>query len=367
MTRTGALLVAVAITAVACGGGGGGAVTAELDIIDPRADVRTAGAEEYATGEDGAALELGDGVRTDRNGFAEIGYPDGSLTRIDRDTEFQVVALGEVPEGPDVQAELGVGRAWNRVNDISEGGRFEVQTSVATATVRGTAFDVDCAFGCLFRVLDGTVEVSDGDGASVSLDAGQGVQVSGDGRFGPILALAVLGDDRWLSRNLELDGASGFPLIELPPGPDPGRSGIGGTWDVRFVATENSTDPEAPPGSSSDVTFTIDPECDAGPCDATIDAGQAGTFDIVLAGGVHTIDDTEQTTTAECQPRPVFDRRVTGSLLVTTVIADQPDQAAVFVGTVREEFTPLPDAVAAGCAEDGVTVRESEVRGLLRL
>ncbi|HEX9765564.1 MAG TPA: FecR domain-containing protein, partial [Nitriliruptorales bacterium] len=288
------------------------------------------------------------------------------LTRVDRGSEFRVLALGDAAGVPQVEAELGAGRAWNRVEELGDEASFEVSTAVATAAVRGTAFDVDCAFGCLFRVFEGTVQLTNAAGDSVILDAGQALAVAADGTFGPILALVLLDDDPWLARNLVLDEAAGFPVVILPPAPDAGQAGIGGAWDVRFVSTDESTDPDAPAGSASDVTFTIQPTCEVGPCGGTIDAGQAGTFDIVLVDGVHTIDDTEQTTTAECQPEPVFDRRVTGELLPAAVRADDEAQAAVFVGTVREEFTPLPAAVAAGCAEEGVRLRVSEIRGVLR-
>ena len=38
-------------------------------------------------------VAVGDGVRTDATGFAEVAYGDGSRTRLDVNTEFEVVAL----------------------------------------------------------------------------------------------------------------------------------------------------------------------------------------------------------------------------------------------------------------------------------
>ena len=39
-------------------------------------------------------VAVGDGVRTDATGFAEVAYGDGSRTRLDVNTEFEVVAVG---------------------------------------------------------------------------------------------------------------------------------------------------------------------------------------------------------------------------------------------------------------------------------
>ena len=69
---------------------------------------------------------------------------------------------------------MGVGRTWHRVQAVgAASGGFEVETSQATATVRGTAFLVSCLTveSCDYSVMEGVVDVDvgrwdggDGDG-----------------------------------------------------------------------------------------------------------------------------------------------------------------------------------------------------------
>ena len=88
-------------------------------------------------------VAVGDGVRTDVTGFAEIAYLDGSRTLLDIDTEFEVVELTDDAGVSTTRTSMGVGRTWHRVESLGEG-EFTVETSQATATVRGTAFVLDC-------------------------------------------------------------------------------------------------------------------------------------------------------------------------------------------------------------------------------
>ena len=131
-------------------------------------------------------VAVGDGVRTDVTGFAEIAYLDGSRTRLDVDTEFEVVELTDDAGVSTTRTSMGVGRTWHRVESLGEG-EFTVETSQATATVRGTAFVLDCvsAGNCSYVVFEGVVEVALGDWLGDRGDrAGEGRSRRGSRRSG---------------------------------------------------------------------------------------------------------------------------------------------------------------------------------------
>ena len=106
-------------------------------------EVRSGAESPYEALADINPVAVGDGVRTDDTGYAEIAYVDGSPTRLDIDTEFEVVELVNDAGVASARTSMGAGRTWHRVESLGEG-RFTVETSQATATVRGTAFVLDC-------------------------------------------------------------------------------------------------------------------------------------------------------------------------------------------------------------------------------
>ena len=85
------------------------------------------------------------GCAPTRPGLPRWPTADGSRTRFDVNTEFEVVSLTDDAGNAVTRTQMGLGRTWNRVESLgSTGGGFVVETSQATATVRGTAFLVSC-------------------------------------------------------------------------------------------------------------------------------------------------------------------------------------------------------------------------------
>jgi hypothetical protein len=117
---------------------------ADAISIEPAVDARVGSATAFSPVSDPTPVATGDVVRTDSTGFAEIAYFDGSRTRLNVDTEFEVLELADDVAGSTVRTRLDVGRTWNRVETLGEGDEFSVETSVATAVVQGTAFSVQC-------------------------------------------------------------------------------------------------------------------------------------------------------------------------------------------------------------------------------
>src|SRR3990170_1825609 len=109
-------------------------ITATLRVLDQPVEVVVAGDPVPAT--DGRNLEAGDTVRTGPGGRAAIEYSDGSVTRLDHDTEFTVVTLGP-DAGPRVIESVQVsGNSYHRVAGVYEtGSRFDVATPGATVAV----------------------------------------------------------------------------------------------------------------------------------------------------------------------------------------------------------------------------------------
>jgi len=180
---------------------------------------------------DKAAVEAGDIVRTDDTGFAEIAYFDGSRTRLDVNTEFEVIELAETDEHLDVSARMGLGRTWHRVQDLGTGdGSYAVETSVATATVRGTAFLVACPSDgeCTFTVLEGSLMIAPIGGERFDLDAPAAVTVR-DGEAGEPRAVEIdaLLAERWVARNVELDADADFAELDASPDEPEEASGDG--------------------------------------------------------------------------------------------------------------------------------------------
>lgn len=285
--RGGVLAIAAfALLASACGGADDGGLgdlisgdddtpaaggdAALLGVLEPGVDVRESVAAEYLPGVDGDDLFLGEAVRTDATGFAQIGYPDGSLTRLDVDTEFEIVALSS-DAGQEVSSRLDAGRAWNRVKDVS-GGSFEVDTSVGVAAVRGTAFDVDCRMTCTYSVFEGIVLVTTSLGIEVELQAGETVTVDEDGIPGDIQPADY--DDPWVAQNIDRDEQDDPAFVRPIEPEDSGRdeaaqSRLEGEYEIQGTITSSSTADEV--GDPVQRTYVFTPDCSTGPCGGSAD------------------------------------------------------------------------------------------------
>jgi len=295
------LVVVVGVVAAGCGGGGGdaaGAVgsLAEVVRIDDRVDVRLGDAVELtAVSSEAQPVELGDLIRTDGSGFAEVTYFDGSLTRLDVDTEFTVVALSDAPEASVVRSEMGVGRTWQRVEELSGEDVFEVETAVATAVVRGTAFVIECPspVECSFSVFEGSVEVVVGD-RSVVVEAGESVTVTAEevGEPGPLVGDPLV-DDGWLARNVGLDDDKGFEELAADgTGSDGEGAGGPGEYEVSITVVDFTWTEDLPPevngpsgtvGATFSGRFSLSGVCDGrGPCAVSAEEYPFGPYDAEL-------------------------------------------------------------------------------------
>jgi hypothetical protein len=284
----GAVAVAL-LLAAGCGGGadsnGSGSedtseaagVSATLEIITTNIEtsVDEAPFEEATAGEE---LFVGDRVKTDDTGFAELSYHDGSWQRVENNATLTLEKLLESDKAASVATSVDVGRTWNRVRELSEpDDAYELETPVATAAVRGTAFSTECPDEneCTFKVVYGTVAVTPLDSEPIELVAPATLTVR---RNEPppepqTVPADALRADPWIKKNLELDGerfgeegAGDEGAVGAEPTPEQLRTAsVVGTYDV-VTTVVSSNVPESLPGSSTNSTVTIEQECKESGC-----------------------------------------------------------------------------------------------------
>ncbi len=186
-------------------------VLATLDVLTEAVSVVRDGTGTPEAASSGAELTQGDEVRTDDTGFAEIAFFDGSWQRIDSGASVTLTELVDVEEGHVVRTGLDQGRAWQRVEDLTNSDdSFEVDTPVAVAAVRGTSFSIECGtdpVACTFAVIEGVVDLDLSDGTTVALTAGQRLEVRADAppEAPTDVGVEQLEQDEWIADNLARD------------------------------------------------------------------------------------------------------------------------------------------------------------------
>jgi hypothetical protein len=127
-------------------------------------------------------------VKTDAKGRAAVTLPDGTMTRLASDTTVKLDSAHFTKNGNlhDVSLTQQIGRTFTNVQHLVSGARFDVHGKAATASVRGTKFEVYVkADGTMIiKLFDGTLVVTSKKG-SVTLHAPQQVTVDPDGNIGP--------------------------------------------------------------------------------------------------------------------------------------------------------------------------------------
>lgn len=160
--------------------------SAALTVYQPAASIAH-GNGDFAPATTGAILQAGDSVRTDTKGRAAITLPDGTITRLASDTTVKLDSAHFTKTGNmhDVSLTQQVGRTLTNVQHLVSGASFDVHGKSATASVRGTKFEVYIkADGTMIiKLFDGTLVVTS-DSGTVTLHAPQQVTVDPDGNIG---------------------------------------------------------------------------------------------------------------------------------------------------------------------------------------
>ena len=204
LRTTGVIGLALALAAGCSGNDGPTTESRSATLRVLQGEVEVGG----TAGVDGQVLTVGDVVHTATGGRAAIEWFDGSVTRLEENTEFTLAVIEELPGGGLVgEGEQTSGSTFHRVTDLTEAGsRFDVVTPTASASVQGTVFAVifNDDGSILFAVLDGTVLVGD-----VPVPAGFMVVVAADGTVGELVPIPdeLLESDWILFNQCELDAA----------------------------------------------------------------------------------------------------------------------------------------------------------------
>ncbi|MHB8632183.1 MAG: FecR family protein, partial [Candidatus Limnocylindria bacterium] len=128
---------------------------------------------DFAPAEDGAVLGPDDTVKTGADARAVLTYFEGSTVEMEPDSELTITTAHANPDGSTaivMQQDLGL--TWNVVTHlVNSGSRYEVHTTAATASVRGTEFTVGVAPDgtTTETTTEGAVANSDPQGASTVL------------------------------------------------------------------------------------------------------------------------------------------------------------------------------------------------------
>jgi ferric-dicitrate binding protein FerR (iron transport regulator) len=171
--------------------------SAALTVYQAAASVSRNGAD-FATAQTGAVIGAGDSVKTDAKGRAAITLPDGTITRLASNTTIRLDSAHFTKTGNlhDVSLTQQVGRTLTNVQHLVSGATFDVHGKSATASVRGTKFEIYIKPDgtMIVKLFDGILIVTSSKG-TITLHAGQQVTVAPDGTFGPVGPIVPDPDD----------------------------------------------------------------------------------------------------------------------------------------------------------------------------
>ncbi|HSS61966.1 MAG TPA: FecR family protein [Candidatus Limnocylindrales bacterium] len=160
-----------------------------LSVYQPAATIAH-GRGEPSPATTGAVVKAEDTVATDAKGLAGITLPDGTLTRLAKGTSITLDGAHFSKDGSmhDVSLTQQIGRTFTNVQHLASGATFDVHGQAATATVRGTKFEVliDANGTMTVKVFQGTVTLQNGTGV-VTINAGQQATANPSGGIsGPV-------------------------------------------------------------------------------------------------------------------------------------------------------------------------------------
>src|SRR5690242_1103843 len=117
---------------------------ATLTIFKGSVNLLPTGVQASHPGVTGELLAQGERVTTGPATWAALNFPDGSITRLDSNTQITISTLIQGTGGGwNVQLNQTLGKSWNRVAQLVGGAKFSVTGPNATnAEVRGTDFEV---------------------------------------------------------------------------------------------------------------------------------------------------------------------------------------------------------------------------------
>ena len=166
--------------------------SAGLTVYQPATSIQHGSGGAFAQATTGSLVQAGDSVQTDDKGRAAVALPDGSITRLATDTTitFDSAHFSRSGNLHDTKLAQQIGRTFTNVQHLVSGATFQVAGKSASATVRGTKFEVYITKdgSMTVKLFEGTVDF---DGKNhVHLTAGEQATADPGGTIGapgPIL------------------------------------------------------------------------------------------------------------------------------------------------------------------------------------
>lgn len=267
--------------------------TGMLTVYQPTASIAHGSAAPGTAGT-GATVRAGDTVSTDAKGLAGITLPDGTLTRLAKNTSITLDGAHFSKNGSmhDVSLTQQIGRTFTNVQHLVTGASFDVHGKAATASVRGTKFEVlITADGTMtVKVFQGTVVLHNGTG-SVSISAGQQATASPNGTISQPIPIQPDPNDPF---GPAVD-ASNAAEVGTTPGTEqdfigaPLHNGEQQTYSYSYAGGSTVKASVGYPGSLMKLTIKApdgrqDAESGKSPIVAKIDNAPSGIYTIVVDG-----------------------------------------------------------------------------------
>jgi hypothetical protein len=154
---------------------------ATLEQTEGPVQILPTGSDTWQPASAGDPVKAGDRVATGPLASVTLAFFDGSTTVLQAETKITLVRSSTERGGSSkvIVLRQEVGQTYSRVQPLLDpGARFEIETSAAVASVRGTEFalDVEPDGRTLVMVTEGTVDVT-AEGTTISVPAGQMAQV----------------------------------------------------------------------------------------------------------------------------------------------------------------------------------------------
>jgi len=284
-----------------------------LTVVQGTVDLIPTGKAAHAA-KQGEPVQVGDSVRTRKEGRAEITFDDGTIIRVARSTEMAINQFLIGDKRTDAQIGLPRGKIQSivpkKVGQIfgqQEANRFEVKTPIATCGVRGTDFFTyhqDGLSGATFKEGQGYFFNNKMPDLVSMVAAGQSATITGaDGK--PVVRPATENEMQGHSSDTSGNGGSssngsgddsGGGLAYTPPPP------------------EDTTPPPLPTPPVGPITIYIPPPIpNDGPTDVVVDYGVDHALAVSL---IWNSDTYEQTTVLRLTPHvstTSFDYTLTGT------------------------------------------------------
>ena len=156
-------------------------VVAAISSMKGNVKIRSANQRKFDTAYKAQMIRTGDWLKTDKNVFVAIVFLDGSIVKIQSNTEIEIKSSRITAKELKTQMYISEGQAWSKISKQNNG-EFRIKTPTAVASVKGTEFDIDfddMSESTSLVVLEGEVEFGNELGTVIA-GAMQGASVTQD-------------------------------------------------------------------------------------------------------------------------------------------------------------------------------------------